>query len=145
MKITIIESDDAQELEVVLRCKEMNEEVIKILTSLRSFERKVMGLINGKTFLLSPDDIYYFESVDKKNFAYTKERVYEVSMRLYQVEEMFGDGHLFRATKSTIINLDKVRSITPRFGGKVEVMLENGENMIVSRQYVTRLKEKLGF
>lgn len=145
MKITIIENDDAEELEIVLKCKEMNEEVIKILTSLRSFDRKVMGSINGKTYLLSPDDIYYFESVDKKNFAYTREHVYEVSMRLYQVEEMFGDAHLFRATKSTIINLDKVRTITPRFGGKVEVMLENGENMIVSRQYVPMLKEKLGF
>ncbi len=145
MKISIVESDDLEELEIVLKCKEMNEEVIKILTSLRSFERKVMGTLNGKTYLLSPDDIFYFESVDKKNFAYTKEHVYEVSMRLYQVEEMFGEGHLFRATKSTIINLDKVKTITPRFGGKVEVMLENGENMVVSRQYVPKLKEKLGF
>ena len=145
MKITIMESDEADELEIILKCKEMNEEVIRILTSLRSFERKVTGTLNGKIYLLSPDDIYYFEAVDKKNFAYTKQNVFEVSMRLYQVEEMFGDGNLFRATKSTIINLDKVKTITPRFGGKVEVMLENGENMIVSRQYVPMLKEKLGF
>jgi DNA-binding LytR/AlgR family response regulator len=145
MKITILESDDADEIEIVLKCKDMNEEVLKILTSLQSFERKIMGTLQGKIYLLTTDEIYYFESVDKKNFAYTKQNVYEVSMRLYQVEEMFGDGNLFRATKSTIINLDKVKTITPRFGGKVEVMLENGENMLVSRQYVPILKERLGF
>ncbi|WNB91746.1 LytTR family DNA-binding domain-containing protein [Bacillus sp. NEB1478] len=145
MKLTIIEEHDSEELEIIVKCKEMNEDVIKVITSLRSLERKVLGTLEGKIYLLSPDDIYYFESVDKKNFAYTKQQVYEVSMRLYQIEEMFGDGNYFRATKATILNLDKIKTITPRLGGKVEVTLENGENMMVSRQYVTYLKEKLGF
>jgi DNA-binding LytR/AlgR family response regulator len=145
MKLTIIEEQDSDELEIIVKCKEMNEEVIKVLTSIRSLEKKVLGTLDGKIFLLLPDDIYYFESVDKKNFAYTKQNVYEISMRLYQIEEMFGDGTYFRATKATILNLDKIKTITPRLGGKVEVTLENGENMMVSRQYVPVLKEKLGF
>jgi DNA-binding LytR/AlgR family response regulator len=140
-----MESDDQEELEIIVKCKEMNDEVIKVLTSLRSLERKVLGTLDGKIFLISPDDIFYFESVDKKNFAYTKQNVYEVSLRLYQVEEMFGDGNLFRATKATIINLDKVKTITPRLSGKLEVTLENGEHMMISRQYVPALKERLGF
>jgi DNA-binding LytR/AlgR family response regulator len=145
MKLTIHESDDQDELEIIVKCKEMNEEVIKVLTSIRSLERKVLGTLDGKIHLLLPNDIFYFESVDKKNFAYTKQSVYEVSLRLYQIEELFGDGNFFRATKATILNLDKIKSLTPRLGGRVEVTLENGENMIVSRQYVPGLKEKLGF
>jgi DNA-binding LytR/AlgR family response regulator len=145
MKLTILEMQDQDELEIIVKCREMNEEVIKVLTSLRSLERKVLGTLDGKIHLLSPDDIFYFESVDKKNFAYTEKSVYEVSLRLYQIEEMFGDGNFFRATKATILNLDKIKSITPRLGGKVEATLENGENMNVSRQYVSVLKMKLGF
>jgi DNA-binding LytR/AlgR family response regulator len=145
MKLTILEMQDQDELEIIVKCREMNEEVIKVLTSLRSLERKVLGTLDEKIHLLSPDDIFYFESVDKKNFAYTEKSVYEVSLRLYQIEEMFGDGNFFRATKATILNLDKIKSITPRLGGKVEATLENGENMNVSRQYVSVLKMKLGF
>jgi DNA-binding LytR/AlgR family response regulator len=145
MKLTIHEIDDQDELEIIVKCKELNDEVIQVLTSIRSLERKVLGTLDGKIHLLVPNDIFYFESVDKKNFAYTKQAVYEVSMRLYQLEELFGEGNFFRATKATILNLDKIKSLNPRLGGRVEVTLENGENMIVSRQYVPRLKEKLGF
>ncbi|RZT16487.1 MULTISPECIES: LytTR family DNA-binding domain-containing protein [Fictibacillus] len=145
MKLTIHENDEQDELEIIVKCKELNDEVIQVLTSIRSLERKVLGTLDGKIHLLVPNDIFYFESVDKKNFAYTKQMVYEVSMRLYQIEELFGDGNFFRATKATILNLDKIKSLTPRLGGRVEVTLENGENMIVSRQYVPGLKEKIGF
>lgn len=145
MKLTIHESDDHESMEIVVKCKTLNDEVIKVLTSLRSLERKVLGTKEGEIHLLLPNDIYYFESVDKKTFAYTEKSVYEVSLRLYQIEELFGDVNFFRATKASILNLDRLQSISPRIGGRLEVKMENGENMIVSRQYVPILKEKLGF
>ncbi|MBN3553140.1 LytTR family transcriptional regulator DNA-binding domain-containing protein [Fictibacillus nanhaiensis] len=145
MKLTIHESDDHEGLEIIVKCKMLNDEVIKVLTSLRSLERKVLGTKDGKVYLLLPNDIYYFESVDKKTFAYTEKSVYEVSLRLYQIEELFGDVNFFRATKASILNLDRLQSISPRIGGRLEVKMENGENMLVSRQYVPILKEKLGF
>ncbi|MGD6964278.1 LytTR family DNA-binding domain-containing protein [Fictibacillus phosphorivorans] len=145
MKLTIHESDDHEGLEIIVKCKMLNDEVIKVLTSLRSLERKVLGTKDGKVYLLLPNDIYYFESVDKKTFAYTEKSVYEVSLRLYQIEELFGDVNFFRATKASILNLDRLQSISPRIGGRLEVKMENGENLLVSRQYVPVLKEKLGF
>ncbi|MBD7965202.1 LytTR family DNA-binding domain-containing protein [Fictibacillus norfolkensis] len=145
MKLTILESDDHEGLEIIVKCKMLNDEVIKVLTSLRSLERKVLGTKDGKVYLLLPNDIYYFESVDKKTFAYTEKSVYEVSLRLYQIEELFGDVNFFRATKASILNLDRLQSISPRIGGRLEVKMENGESMLVSRQYVPVLKEKLGF
>lgn len=145
MKLTILESDDHEGLEIIVKCKMLNDEVIKVLTSLRSLERKVLGTKDGKVYLLLPNDIYYFESVDKKTFAYTEKSVYEVSLRLYQIEELFGEVNFFRATKASILNLDRLQSISPRIGGRLEVKMENGESMLVSRQYVPVLKEKLGF
>ncbi|MBH0158146.1 LytTR family transcriptional regulator DNA-binding domain-containing protein [Fictibacillus sp. 5RED26] len=145
MKLTILESDDHEGLEIIVKCKMLNDEVIKVLTSLRSLERKVLGTKDGKVYLLLPNDIYYFESVDKKTFAYTEKSVYEVSLRLYQIEELFGDVNFFRATKASILNLDRLQSISPRIGGRLEVKMENGENLLVSRQYVPVLKAKLGF
>ena len=103
------------------------------------------GHIRGQIAFLSPEDIYYFESVDKKNFIYTDTGVYETSLRLYEVEEILGDSEFFRATKSTVLNISKIKTISPRIGGRLDVVLDNGEKMMVSRQYVTILKEKLDF
>ncbi|MFC0190103.1 LytTR family DNA-binding domain-containing protein [Fictibacillus aquaticus] len=145
MKITILEDDEQNELEIIVKCKVMSDDVMKVLSSLRSIERKVLGTLDGKVHVLPAEDIYYFESVDKKNFAYTRKEVYEIPLRLYQIETMFGKGPFFRATKATIINLDKISTILPRIGGRLEVTLENGEQMMVSRQYVSDVKNKLGF
>ncbi|WP_407920378.1 LytTR family transcriptional regulator DNA-binding domain-containing protein [Gottfriedia luciferensis] len=44
--------------------------------------------------MLSSKDIFYFESVDKKNFIYTDKEVFETALRLYEVEEIQGDSEL---------------------------------------------------
>ena len=50
----------------------------------------------------------------------------------------------FRASKSLVINADKIDSIRPSLSGRFEVVLQNKEKLIVSRQYVRVLKHMIG-
>lgn len=145
MKITINESDESEDMEIVVNCKRVDENLLKIVAAIRAFDKKITGTKDGKLFVLEVDDIYYFESVDKKTFIYMNKDVYENTMRLYELEEKFANSDFFRASKSTIINLSKIKIITPVFGGRLEVVLENDEKLVVSRQYVPLLKQKLNF
>lgn len=145
MKITINESEDIEDLEIVVNCKRVDENLLKMIAAIRAFDRKITGTRDGKLFVLDVDYIYYFESVDKKTFIYLDKDVYESSLRLYELEEKFVNTDFFRASKSTIINLSKIKVITPIFGGKLEVALENNEKLVISRQYVPLLKRKLNF
>ena len=145
MKITINESEDIEDLEIVVNCKRVDENLLKMIDAIRAFDRKIKGTRDGKLFVLDVDAIYYFESVDKKTFIYLDKDVYESSLRLYELEEKFVNTDFFRASKSTIINLTKIQVITPIFGGRLEVILENNEKLVVSRQYVPLLKRKLNF
>ncbi len=145
MKITINESEDIEDLEIVVNCKRVDENLLKMIAAIRAFDRKITGTRDGKLFVLDVDAIYYFESVDKKTFIYLDKDVYESSLRLYELEEKFVNTDFFRASKSTIINLSKIKVITPIFGGRLEVILENNEKLVVSRQYVPLLKRKLNF
>lgn len=145
MKITINESEDIEDLEIVVNCKRVDENLLKMIDAIRAFDRKIKGTRDGKLFVLDVDAIYYFESVDKKTFIYLDKDVYESSLRLYELEEKFVNTDFFRASKSTIINLSKIQVITPIFGGRLEVILENNEKLVVSRQYVPLLKRKLNF
>lgn len=143
MKIIINESENNEELEIIINCKKIDENLLKIISSIRAFDEKITGSKDGKIFVLDTEKIYYFESVDKKTFIYMNKEVYETSQRLYELEERFSNSDFFRASKSTIINLAKIKEIIPLFGGRLEVILENNERLVVSRQYVPVLKKML--
>lgn len=143
MKIVINESEDNEEIEIIINCKRIDESLLKVISSIRAFDEKITGSKDGKIFILDTERIYYFESVDKKTFIYMNKEVYETNLRLYELEERFSNSDFFRASKSTIINLAKIKEIVPVFGGRLEVILENNEKQIISRQYVPILKKKL--
>lgn len=142
MKITILENEHQAEVEVVIHCKENNEQVARLVASISGIDRRLAGIKDGKTFILNSDEILYFDSVDKKTFAYTQTDIYEIGLRLYELEERL-PRHFFRASKAIIINIDKIKSICPDFGGRLEVTLVSDERLVVSRQYSHDLKSKL--
>ena len=146
MKVVVLEQENCGELEIEIRCRQMDETVLRVLSYLKQFDKKLVGIQNGETFILEPDNIYYCESVDKRSFLYAQQEVYESPMRLYELEERLSGGSFFRASKSTVINLARIQAFrsSPLGHGKIEVTMENGEMLYVSRAYVPVLKEKLG-
>jgi DNA-binding LytR/AlgR family response regulator len=142
LKITIQEDAGLAETEVVIRCAKADEEILRLVAALTNPEKKLTGTKDGRTFLLDPAEILYFESVDKKTFAYTQSDVFEIALRLYELEERL-PRDFFRASKSAVANIGRIKSILPDFGGRLEVTLVNGERLVVSRQYAHDLKRKL--
>lgn len=144
MKITIEESLGYGETEIVIKCSKMTDEVKNIIALLKSPEEKIVGTLEGTSHLIEPNDIFYFESVDKKTFIYTESQVLETTMRLYEIEDKLSKYDFFRASKSTVINISKIKNLTPRFNGRLDALLENDEKLIISRQYVPIIKEIIG-
>lgn len=144
MKITIVDIPHGEEEEIIVRCSKMDERMMQLLNNFKAGKIKLNVYKDGQIYRMAPEEIYYFESVDQKVFAYGEEAVYETKSRLYELEAELPPKDFLRATKSVILNLDKIQSLTPAFGGRFEALLKNGERVIISRQYVGVLKEKLG-
>lgn len=142
MNIQVIEDPGTSEIEVTVRCPQTNGEVRRLLALLRTCDRRVTGERDGQTHLLDPDQVLYADTVDRRSFLYTAEGVYETPLRLWELEERLG-GEFFRASKSSIINFDHIRSLRPELGGRLRVTLSNGEVLVVSRQYAAYIKQKL--
>ena len=87
-------------------------------------------------------DVFYIEAVDNKTFLYCKHEVYESKQKLYELEELAMSDFL-RISKSVIVNLSKIKSLSPSLSGRLEAVLMNGEKVIISRQYVNELKKSL--
>lgn len=142
MTIEIQEGFD--KIEIIVRCPEDNNEIRRIESLLQGFDKKLTCYKNGVIKLVDKRDILYFESVDKRCFLYTSDDVFETSLKLYEIEEMLTDMGFLRSSKSQILNITKIESLCPEFGGRIEAIMENGYKLIVSRQYTKILTEKVG-
>lgn len=144
MKIVINENSHNDEPEIIINCKRADEEILGILAHLRAFDKKLTGTKDGKTHILEAAEILYFDTADKRTFIYTEKDVFETPLKLYEIEERLSGNDFFRSSKSAIINFNKIKSLRPDFGGKLELTMANGERVSVSRQYAVGLKKRLG-
>lgn len=144
MKITIETPNEGEEDEIIVRCAYLDDKLINLISYLKKEQTQLAGYLDDKIVKLSPKDIYYFESVDNRVFAYAVKGVYEVHKKLYEIEEEFSYTDFLRISKSAIVNVAKIAYIRPLLNGRFEAKLKNDEKIIISRQYVIELKKKLG-
>lgn len=144
MKIRVVETPEMEEVEVIIKCKEKNEQTNDIERTLTYLNKVITGKMDGRSFTLTPNKIYYFDSVDNKVFAYTKTDLFEINLKLYQLEDILSDTPFIRINKNTILNTRKIKSFSSSINGRMEATLLNSEIVIISRKYVPVLKQKLG-
>ena len=140
MKIRIEYIKEGED-EVVLRCKEINDEIVEIMSLLNMKKRKISGEKAGVIHLLEPSHIYYFESVDHVVFAYTEDDVYKTASTLSELETSLCDIGFFRCSKSMIINLKEIISLKSEIGNRIDANMRNSEHIVISRHYAKRFRE----
>ena len=115
-----------------------------MVARLRMLDRKVTGAADGRTRVLSAEDVLFIESVDKRTFIYTTDEVLETSLRLYEMEERLADCDFQRVAKGCIVNFRAITALKPDVNGRIIATLENGEQVVISRQYSPAVRSKLG-
>ena len=143
-KISIKQIGPPQEEEILVQCHEINEEVLSVVEKLKSDEAMILASRDGEVFPVPAKEIYYIESVDNKTFIYLKKSVFDTKLKLYEIEEQTRGTKLFRCSKSMIVNIAKIRSVSSSVNGRLEAKLQNGEVVMISRQYVAAFKKKIG-
>lgn len=143
MKIHIDQHQQYDETEIIIRCSHIDEDILRIVSTLRLHQEKIIGLKDKETHLIDLKTVFYIESVDKKAFLYTKDDIYESPLKLYELEEQLKQREFLRASKSTIVNFLKMKTVVPEFGGKIMIIMDNNEKICVSRKYAHTFKEKI--
>jgi DNA-binding LytR/AlgR family response regulator len=143
MKVTItkdIESGTAVEI----HCREVTSETERLERYISRFDERLQATSEGNTYNVQIDEILYIESVDKKTFLYTTGHVLQTEKRLYELEELLDEKTFFRASKSVIVNLNKITKLKPEVTRNILATLTNGEVIVISRRNVKALKELIG-
>lgn len=144
MKISIDIDSAKQDTEILISCKSLTPEIEKLIATLRILNQQIMVEKDQETYILDVARIMYVEAVDRKTFIYTREDCYESKLKLYEMEERLEESGFLRASKSCLIQLRHIRSLKGDLDRRLKVTLENGEQIMVSRQYADEIKRKLG-
>ena len=142
MKISL-EHADKSELEVVIKGDIGSEEAIKVITALNiSAFGKLMLQGEDESFLFNATDIIYFVSEQGKTYAVTENGRYEVKEKLYVLSDSLKNKGFIQINKSTVVNINFVKSISAEFSGNYTARLKDkNETLIISRKYFNSFKE----
>ena len=143
MKVTVDIIDKAKEEQVQIQCYALSRDVTEIADFIKAKDASLLGYENAQIYQICLNDIFYVESVDNRVFSYLEKSVYELKYKLYEFESLYKGRQFFRCSKSVIVNLMKVECIKPALNGRFVAKLMNGEEVIISRQYVPALKRCL--
>jgi DNA-binding LytR/AlgR family response regulator len=146
MKLRIETDERAGETEVVIRCREIDSEILGIQNAVLARAAggaKIRLSKDGEDFFLRPDEILFFESEGGRTRAHTAGEVFETRMKLYELEEALPRSFL-RVSKSAILNTAKIYSIAKNLAGPSVVGFRGSHKQIsVSRRYFSLLTDML--
>ena len=92
--------------------------------------------------LLDFEDIFLIRVEDKQTKVFSENKDYLIKKPLYQIEENL-DSNFVRVSKTTIVNLRKIKRVAPSLRGMMFIELKNGLKDNISRKYLSDFKNAL--
>ena len=145
MKFSIEFDENSTEPEVVIRCKELTDEVVALQKAFSKAEgiSQQLALFKDETeYFMPASEIIFFETVEKNVKVHTVDNVYDSKLKLYEIEEMYPQRFM-RVSKSSIVNVTKIFSITRSITGCFVQFSNSVKQVYVSRMYYKDLHDRL--
>ena len=144
MKLIKRKISASEENAIIMEYLEWTDELQEICNYIEGKKSWITGYgENKEIYQIELDEILYFEAVGELVFAYTKTQIYEIKMRLYQVEEATKKNMILRVSKSFLVNIRKIKSVRPALNGRFIATMINGEEVLISRQYAKEVSEAI--
>ena len=144
MKVNLFVSRDIEEPHADIHTNELTDNITKAMSILESDEsNEILAVKNGSDItLLQFDDVFMLRVENKQVKVYAENKEYLIRKPLYQVEESLS-GDFVRISKTTIVNLKKIKRVAPSLKGMMFIELKNGLKDNISRKYLPDFKNAL--
>ena len=143
MKLIKTKEDNIDENYLELHYGQMDEETNAVLDRLRDTLRYIEGVFEDKRVTIAVTDIFYIETVDRKTFAYTRDMCVEIKEALRDIIEEFVSVGFVRISKSSVVNLYKIKKLQGDLNMRVIIYLKNDEKLIMNRSYRAEFYDRL--
>ena len=98
----------------------------------------------GRVIFLRLDEIDWIEAADNYVSLHVGNESHLHRETMGAMEQRLQGGKFMRISRSTIVNVDRIKELQPLFHGEYAVILRNGTRLTLSRGYREKLDGLLG-
>jgi two-component system LytT family response regulator len=95
--------------------------------------------------VLDVDEVDWIDVEDEQVMVHVGDRAYLIRRTLTELEARLDPAHFFRAHRSAIVNLSRVKEVIPWFKGSHKLRLTTGAEVDLSRARARALRKILGW
>jgi two-component system, LytTR family, response regulator len=126
------------------RIGNLDERLSSLIADLRSekkyLERLVVKSV-GRVFFLKVDEIDWIEAAGNYVKLHSGRDAHMIRETMNGIEAKLDPDKFLRIHRSTVVNIDRIKELHPMFSGDYAVILRNGTELALSRNYRERLLE----
>lgn len=118
-----------------LHYSDMDDETRELITRLDTTLSNVEGTYEEKHVSVPVTEVLYFDTVDRKTFAYTDRMCIEMRLTLNNVLDMYSGAGLVRISRSAVVNVYRIDHLQGDMNMRTVIFMKNGEKLIMNRGY----------
>ena len=134
------------ENEIIIRCRERDERIMdieRVLEGMTKGHRELVLYIGNAEHYVPISEILFFETVESKVCAHTKDTMYTSHYKLFELENLLPSSFV-RISKSAIANVMSIGSLTRELVGNGEVRFyKTDKKTYFSRAYYKILRDRI--
>jgi two-component system LytT family response regulator len=126
------------------RIGDLDERLNSLIADLRG-ERKYLDRLVvkavGRVFFLKTDEIDWIEAAGNYVKLHIARESHMIRETMNGIEAKLDPAKFLRIHRSTVVNIDRIKELHPMFSGDYAVILRNGTELALSRNYRERFTE----
>jgi two-component system LytT family response regulator len=129
------------------RTSRRDQDIIALLEELKAGPRYLERLViktGGRVFFLHVQDVYCIEAEGNYVRVYDNQKGYLLRETISSLEEQLDPKQFLRIHRSAIVKIDRIKEMQPWFHGEYRIIMENGKQLALSRNYRANLQEAVG-
>lgn len=135
MKLIRTRENGLTENYLELHYDHIDDKTQDVIARIDSSLSHIEGTCDDMHISMPAADLLYFESVDRKTFAYSADKCIELRESLRSLIDRLSDTGFIRISKSAAVNVYKIDHLQGDANMRVIIFLKNGEKLIMNRGY----------
>lgn len=111
------------------------------LTSSKKYLERLVVKSVGRVFFLRTEEVDWIEAAGNYAKLHVGREGHLIRETMNGLESKLNPDKFLRIHRSTLVNIDRIKELNPLFSGDYSVMLKNGTELTLSRNYRDRLLE----
>lgn len=125
----------------------IDERLLALLADIKPEPKHLERLVikaSGRVFFIKTEEIDWIEAASNYVCLHVGPESHLMRETMSALESKLDPRKFLRASRSAIVNIEKIKELHPLFRGDYEVVLHTGARLTLSRAYREKLQELLG-